>query len=169
MVEPKADKKTTSKVEKWKTTSEKRKRTRVENKKPKTAQKKAATGKLDTQQAEERSTLETTETKLDTTDTRKTIDGKEEAQQEEVSPETLAREVAVVLVALSTPAKPKGKTKRQPSMYFKAQKSTRIKIEKLQPPSKESIIIEDVPTVTKEGSPSKISITYERGSPKTST
>jgi len=34
---------------------------------------------------------------------------------------------------------------------------------------KEPIIIEDAPTVTKEESPFKISITYERGSPTTST
>lgn len=54
-------------------------------------------------------------------------------------------------------------------MYFKARKSTRIKMGKPQPPSKEPIIIEDVPTATREESPCKISITYERGSPKTST
>lgn len=40
---------------------------------------------------------------------------------------------------------------------------------KPQPPSKEPIIIEDVPTATKEESPSKTPITYERGIPKTST
>ena len=55
------------------------------------------------------------------------------------------------------------------SMYFKARKSTRIKVGKPQPPSKELIVIEDSPTKQKEESPSKISITYERGSPKTST
>lgn len=54
-------------------------------------------------------------------------------------------------------------------MYLKSRRSTRIKVGKPQPPSKEPIIIEDAPTVTKEESPSKISITYERGSPKTST
>ena len=54
-------------------------------------------------------------------------------------------------------------------MYFKARTSTRIKVGKSQPPSKEPIIIEDAPTEKKEESPSKISITYERGSPKTST
>jgi len=80
-----------------------------------------------------------------------------------VSPETLAREVVVVLAALSTLAKQKGKRKRQISMYFKAQRSTRIKVGKPQPPSKEPIIL------TKEEYPSKISITYKRGSPKTST
>jgi len=54
-------------------------------------------------------------------------------------------------------------------MYFKARRSTRIKVGKPQPPSKEPIFIEDTPTEKKEESPSKISITYERGSPKTST
>ena len=72
-----------------------------------------------------------------------------------MSPETLAREATTILAALSTPAKPKGKRKRQPSMYFKARKSTRIKMGKPQPPSKEAIIIEDVPTIIKEESPSK--------------
>lgn len=54
-------------------------------------------------------------------------------------------------------------------MYFKAKRSTRIKVGKPQPPSKEPIFIEDTPTEKKAESPSKISITYERGSPKTST
>ena len=69
-------------------------------------------------------------------------------------------EAVVVLAALSTPAKQKGKRKRQTSMYFKARRSTRIKVGKPQPPSKEPIIIEDAPTMTREESPSKISITY---------
>jgi len=86
-----------------------------------------------------------------------------------VSPETLAREATAVLAALSTLAKQKGKRKRQTSMYFKAQRSTRIKVGKPQSPSKEPIIIEDARTVTREKSPFKISITYKRGSPKTST
>lgn len=86
-----------------------------------------------------------------------------------MSPETLVREAAVVLAALSTPAKTKGKRKRQPSMYFKARKSTRIKMGKPHPTSKEPIIIEDVPTATREEYTSKISITYERGRTKTST
>jgi len=86
-----------------------------------------------------------------------------------VSPKTLAREIAIVLAALSTPAKPKGKMKRQPSMYFKAQKSSRIKMGKPQPSSKEPIIIEDSSIGKNEESPSKTPITYERGSPKTST
>lgn len=54
-------------------------------------------------------------------------------------------------------------------MYFKARRSTRIKVGKPQPQSKVPIIIEDAPAEKKEESPSKISITYERGSPKTST
>ena len=74
-----------------------------------------------------------------------------------------------MLVALSTPAKQKGKRKRQTSMYFKAKRSTQIKVGKPQPQSKEPIVIEDTTTKQKEESPSKISITYERGSPKTST
>ena len=86
-----------------------------------------------------------------------------------MSPETLVREAAVVLAALSTPPKQKGKIKRQPSMYFKDQKRTRINMGKPQPPSKEPIIIEDVPTTEEEESPSKTPITYERGSPRSST
>jgi len=54
-------------------------------------------------------------------------------------------------------------------MYFRAKKSTRIKTRKLQPPSKEPIIIEDSPTVKGKESPSKIPITYETGSPRSST
>ena len=54
-------------------------------------------------------------------------------------------------------------------MYFKGRRSTKIKVGKPQTPSKEPIIIEDEPIEKKEESPSKISITYERGSPKTST
>ena len=44
-----------------------------------------------------------------------------------------------------------------------------IKVGKPHPPPKEPIIITDVPTEKKEESTSKTSITYERGSPKTST
>ena len=40
---------------------------------------------------------------------------------------------------------------------------------KPQPSSKEPIIIEDSPTVKREESPSKTPITYERGSPRSST
>ena len=38
-----------------------------------------------------------------------------------------------------------------------------------QPPSKSPIVIEDTPTSPKEKSPSRISVTYERGSPKKTT
>jgi len=54
-------------------------------------------------------------------------------------------------------------------MYFKARRSTWIKVGRPQPQSKEPIIIEDTTAKQKEESPSKISITYERRSPKTST
>lgn len=54
-------------------------------------------------------------------------------------------------------------------MYFKSKRSSRIKVGKLQPPPKEPITIMDTLTKKKEESPSKISITYERVSPKTST
>ena len=74
-----------------------------------------------------------------------------------------------MLDALSTPTKQKGKRERATYMYFKAIRSTMIKVGKPQPPSKEPIIMEDAPTEKKEESPSKISITYERGSPKTCT
>lgn len=165
--EPKAEKKTESKVEKGKTTTEKKKRTRTEKKKPKIVQKKASTRKAETKQAKEKTKSETIDTKP--TEIGKIADEEEEAQQEEVSPETLARETTIVLVVLSTPAAPKGKRKRQPSMYFKARKNTRIKMGKPQPPSKEPIIIEDVLTTTREESPSKTPLTYETRSPNTST
>ena len=74
-----------------------------------------------------------------------------------------------MLAALSTPAKQKGKRKREVAMYFKARRTNRRNMGKPQPQSKERIIIEDAPTEKKEDSPSKISITYERGSPETST
>jgi len=83
-----------------------------------------------------------------------------------VSPETLEREVAATLTALSTPIKPKQKRKRQASMYFRAKKSTRIKIEKPQPCSKVPIIIEDSPSTQGKESPYKAPITYERGTPR---
>ena len=54
-------------------------------------------------------------------------------------------------------------------MYFKARRSMRIKIGRPQPQSKEPITIVDTPATQKEKSPSKASITYEQGSPKTST
>jgi len=55
----------------------------------------------------------------------------EKEQQKEKSPEMLAREVAASLTTLSTPTKPKEKRKRQPSMYFKAKKSTRIQTSRI--------------------------------------
>jgi len=54
-------------------------------------------------------------------------------------------------------------------MYFRAQKSIRIKTRKPQPSSTVPIIIEDSPTVKGEESPSKTPITYERGTPRSST
>ena len=54
-------------------------------------------------------------------------------------------------------------------MYFRARKSTRIKIGKPQPPSRERVTIEDSPTTKKEEYPLKTPITYERGSPRSST
>jgi len=53
-------------------------------------------------------------------------------------------------------------------MYFKARRSTRIKVGKSQPQSKEPIIIKDTTAKQKEESPSKITITYEQGSQKPS-
>jgi hypothetical protein len=86
-----------------------------------------------------------------------------------VSPETLEREAAAALTALSTPIKPKQKRKRQTSMYFRARKSTRIKTGKPQPSSKVPITIEDSPSAQGKESPSKTPITYERGTPRSST
>lgn len=81
----------------------------------------------------------------------------------------LAMEAAAVLAALSTPPKPKEKRKRETPLYFKARRSVRIKTGKPQPPSKSPIVIEDTPTSPKEKSPSRILVTYERGSPKKTT
>jgi len=58
----------------------------------------------------------------------KKTEGEEKgAEKTEVSPETLEREAVATLATLSTPIKPKQKRKRHTSMYFRAQKSTRIK------------------------------------------
>ena len=54
-------------------------------------------------------------------------------------------------------------------MYFKARKSTRIKTGKAQPSSKVPITIEDSPSARLKESPSKTPITYERGTPRSST
>ena len=53
-------------------------------------------------------------------------------------------------------------------MYFKARRSMRIKTGRPQPPSKETITIVHTPATQKERSPSRASISYEQGSPKTS-
>ena len=73
-----------------------------------------------------------------------------------------------MLATLSTPPKPKEKRKRETPLYFKARRSVRIKIGRPQPLSKEPIIIVDTPSMPRDKSPSKASITYERGSPKIS-
>ena len=73
----------------------------------------------------------------------------------------LAREATTMLAALSTPTKQKGKRKKETSIYFKARRSTRIKVGRPQPQSKEPIAIKDTTPKPKEESPSKISITYE--------
>jgi len=73
-----------------------------------------------------------------------------------------------VLVALSTSPKQKGRRKRESSMYFKAKRSTWIKVGRPQPQSREPIIIEDTTAKQKEESPSKTTITYEQGSQKPS-
>jgi len=54
-------------------------------------------------------------------------------------------------------------------MYFRARKSTRIKTGKPQPSSKVPITIEDSPCAKGKESPSKAPITYERGTPRSST
>jgi len=46
-------------------------------------------------------------------------------------------------------------------MYFKARRSTRIKVGRPKPQSKEPITIEDATTKQKEESHSRITITYE--------
>ena len=129
---------------------------------------KAATAKAGTQKEKRKTHPEISVIQTEIVDTEVSIRSEGKEQQEEKSPESLAREAAVVLAALSMPTKQRGKRKRT-SMYFKSRKSTRIKVGKPHPSSKESIVIKDSPTKKKEESPSKISITYERGSPKTST
>jgi len=54
-------------------------------------------------------------------------------------------------------------------MYFRARKSTRIKICKPLPSSKMPITVEDSPSAKVKESPSKKPITYERGTPRPST
>lgn len=93
----------------------------------------------------------------------------EKGKPKEKRAEILAREEAAVLAALITPPKPKEKRKREIPLYFKARRSVRIKTGRPQPPSSSPITIEDAPTSPSERSPSKISVTYEWGSPKTTT
>ena len=133
----------------------------------KTEKKKTKSEKEETKQDEEETKIELEETKL--AEAEKTKEEEKGAKKTKVSPETLGREAIVVLATLSTLVKPKQKRTMQPSMYFRARKSTRIKTGKPQPSSKEPIIIEDSPTVKREESPSKTPITYERGSPRFST
>lgn len=90
-------------------------------------------------------------------------------QKKEKSPDILAREVVAFLATLSTSPKQKGKRKRDPSLYFKARRSMRIKTGRPQPPSKEPITIVDTPITQKDRSPCKAAITYEQGSSKTPT
>lgn len=80
--------------------------------------------------------------------------------------DVLAREAATVLVGLSTPPRPKGKKKRDPPLYFKSRRSVRIKTGKPQAQSNNPIVIEDTPASPKQKSPSEITVTYEKGSPK---
>jgi len=93
----------------------------------------------------------------------------EKGKQKEKMAEILAREVAAGLATLSTSPQPKEKRKRETPLYFKARRSVRIKSGRPQPPSKDPITIEDTPTSPKDNSPSKVSVTYERGNPKTTT
>jgi len=79
-----------------------------------------------------------------------------------VSPKPTKREVAAALTALTTPIKQKGNRQRQTPLYFKTRKSTRIRQEKPQKPTKIPIVIEDSPN-KKEKMPSpKSPITYVR-------
>lgn len=93
----------------------------------------------------------------------------EKVKPKEKKADILAREVAAVLAALSTPPKPKEKRKRVTPLYFKARRSDRIKTGKPQPPSSGQITTGDAPTSPSEKSPWKISVTYERGIPNTTT
>ena len=79
------------------------------------------------------------------------------------------REATAVLASLSTPPKRKEKRKRETPLYFEARISARTKTGKPQPPSSSQITTGDAPTSPSERPPSKISVTYERGSPKTTT
>ena len=93
----------------------------------------------------------------------------EKVKPKEKKVDILAREAAAVLAGLSTPPKPKEKRKRETPLYFKARRSVRIKTGKPQPQSSSPIVIEDTPASPKEKSPSRITVTYEKGSPKKNT
>jgi len=130
---------------------------------------KVVTAKVGTQKQNEKTHPEIAATQIETVDTGISTGSREKEQQEEKLPEILAREAVAVLAALSTPPKQKGKRKRKTCMYFKARRSTQIKVGRPQPQSKVPIVIEDTTPKPKEESPTNMSITYERGSPKTST
>ena len=93
----------------------------------------------------------------------------EKVKPKEKKADILAREALVVLAGLNTPPKPKEKRKRETPLYFKARRSVRIKTGKPQPQSSSPIVIEDTPASPKEKSPSRITVTYEKGSPKKNT
>ena len=115
-----------------------------------------------TEQERKEEGKETEERKVEEIE-KQTEEGEEEAEkveEGEESPETLEREAAVALTTLITLVKPKQKTKRQTSMYFRARKSTRIKTGKPHPSSKIYITIKYLPSAKVEESPSKKPITY---------
>lgn len=132
---------------------------RVEN--AENPQIKVVTAKEGTSKQQGKTHPEIAATQPEKVDTGASTGSRGKEQQEEKSPETLAREVAAVLAALSTPPKQKGKRKRQTSMYFKARRSTRIKAGRPQPKSEVPIVIEDTTPKPKAESPTKITITYK--------
>lgn len=73
------------------------------------AQMKAAIAKAGTQNEKGKTHPETSAIQTETVDTEISTGSKEKEQQEEKSPEMLAREAAVVLAALSTPIKKREK------------------------------------------------------------
>lgn len=90
----------TEKETKTKTTKEKR--TQIGKEKAEKAQNKAATAKSGTQQEKEKTHPEISVTKIETVDTEISTGSEGKEQQQEESPEKLAREVAAMLAALST-------------------------------------------------------------------
>jgi len=154
IVEPKIEEETIGQ-----TPREKRMERRVE--KEKKPQMKVVAAKADTQKQKGKRDPEMATIQTETVDTGTSTGSMEKEQQRGKSPKILAREVAVVLDILRTPPKQKWKRKRQASMYFKASRSTQIKVGRPQPQSKEPIVIEDTTPKPKEGSPSKIYVTYK--------